>query len=139
MPLSALFKPDVRVEQPDDKTHVVKVFHFAVFSNWIMLRHTIVSLNGDRAIILDLSETRLVDHTVMEKLHEMERDFEQQNRKFTVVGLDNHMANSSHPYAARTMLARARVPESPPESGAGNQAPGANVSHAEANGQEVSR
>jgi MFS superfamily sulfate permease-like transporter len=102
MPLSALFKPDVRVEQPDDKTHLVKVRHFAVFSNWIMLRQTIVSLNGDRAIVLDLSETRLVDHTVMEKLHEMEKDFEQQDRKFTVIGLEQHSSISEHPHSART-------------------------------------
>ena len=44
----------------------------------------------------------MIDHTVMEKLHEMEKDFAQQGRKFVVVGMDEHMPVSSHPYAART-------------------------------------
>src|SRR5262249_15190492 len=84
MPLAALFKPDLRIEQPDAKTHLIRVRHFAVFSNWILLRRSIVSLDGGRDVVLDLSETRLVDHTVMEKLHELETEFEQMNRKLIV-------------------------------------------------------
>jgi len=117
MPVGALFKPDLRVEQPDEKTHVVKVRHFAVFSNWILLRRSIISLNGDRDVVLDLSETRLVDHTVMEKLHELEREFAEMDRIFSVVGLEKHVSTSSHPHAARTRLSQSGSSESAQPSG----------------------
>lgn len=102
LPLSALFRPNVRIETPDDKTYVVTVCNFAVFSNWILLRQTIISLVDKKNIIVDLSETRLVDHTVMEKLHELEKEFAEQKRTLTVLGLDEHAAQSAHPHAART-------------------------------------
>jgi len=55
----------------------------------------------DKDVILDLAETRLVDHTVMEKLHELESEYEHAGRKLTVVGLEEHRPMSSHPQAAR--------------------------------------
>ena len=102
LPLSAFFKPHLLVEEIDSETCIVRVRHFAVFSNWIMLRGTIIGLPSDRKIVLDLSDTRLVDHTVMEKLHELEVEFEQMGRKLTVIGLDDHSSQSSHPHSART-------------------------------------
>jgi MFS superfamily sulfate permease-like transporter len=102
IPLSALFKPEVRIEEIDDKTYVVHVSQFAVFSNWILLRQTIVSLKKDWNVILNLSNTRLVDHTVMEKLHELEMEFAQSGRKLTVIGLDKHTSHSAHPHSARS-------------------------------------
>ena len=42
-------------------------------------------------MILDLSQTRLVDHTVMEKLHELERDFAEHHRKLHVTGFEEHL------------------------------------------------
>ena len=89
--------------------------HFAVFSNWIFLRRSIVSLDGGRDVVLDLSETRLVDHTVMEKLHELESEFEQMNRKLIVTGLDRHTAVSEHPRAARTAVPGSATAPSSPE------------------------
>ncbi|HMF16069.1 MAG TPA: SulP family inorganic anion transporter [Gemmataceae bacterium] len=89
LPATALVKPHLHIKQ-DERTHVIKVQHFAVFSNWILLRRSIVSLNGDREVIVDLSEARLVDHTVKEKLHDLALEFATQNRKLSVLGLERH-------------------------------------------------
>jgi MFS superfamily sulfate permease-like transporter len=106
MPISALFRPHLRIEQRPDNVRVLYVHHFAVFSNWILLRRAILALDGDSGgeIVVDLSETRLVDHTVMEKLHELEREFAERGRKLTVAGLAAHASTSSHPHAARTRV-----------------------------------
>jgi MFS superfamily sulfate permease-like transporter len=101
-PLRSLFLPAVTVEQSDEKTYVVRVRYAAVFSNWISLRGHVVNLNHDRDVVLDLSETVFVDHTVMEKLHELEREFEEKNRKLVITGLDKHSKFSEHPHAGRT-------------------------------------
>lgn len=101
LPLSAMFKPQVVLEARDEKTYLVSVKHFAIFSNWLLLRRLLLSLEPDRDIVLDLSDTRLVDHTVMEKLHEMQKEFEHAGRRLDVVGLEKHQAASAHPHSAR--------------------------------------
>jgi MFS superfamily sulfate permease-like transporter len=104
MPVSALFRPHLRIEQREGNVRVLYVHHFAVFSNWILLRRAILALEGEGEVVVDLSETRLVDHTVMEKLHELEREFAERGRKLTVAGLAEHASTSSHPHAARTKV-----------------------------------
>lgn len=103
MPISSIFKPFLTIEQVDDNTCLIKAERSAVFSNWILLRRQIVNygLLRDNNLVVDMSGCTLVDHTVMEKLHELERDFEAKNLKLTVLGLDDHMPMSEHPRAAR--------------------------------------
>jgi hypothetical protein len=75
----------------------------AVFSNWIMFRRQIYNygLLQDRNLIIDMSNCTLVDHTVMEKLGELKRDFADKGLRLEVKGLENHLAMSEHPTAAR--------------------------------------
>jgi hypothetical protein len=42
-----------------------------------------------------------VDHTVMSKLYETQREFERENLTLSITGLDAHKAFSSHRLAAR--------------------------------------
>ena len=51
--------------------------------------------------MIDLTHTRLVDHSVMEKLHQLGDDFTRIGKRLTVMGLDSHTALSDHPLAAR--------------------------------------
>ena len=43
----------------------------------------------------------MVDHTVMEKLHQLEREFADRGIALAVVGLQHHVRLSDHPAAAR--------------------------------------
>lgn len=103
VPISSLFKPFLTIDQIDDNTCLIKAERSAVFSNWILLRRQIMNygLLRDNNLIVDMAGCTLVDHTVMEKLHELERDFAAKNLTLTVVGLDDHMPLSEHPHAAR--------------------------------------
>jgi MFS superfamily sulfate permease-like transporter len=101
LPLRSAFRPEAGVERPDDRTCVVVVRQAAVFSNWLGLKSVLDSLEPDRDVVVDLSETRLVDHTVMEKLHELEREFEERGGRLHVTGLEGHRPLSHHPHAAR--------------------------------------
>ena len=100
-PISSLFTPDIEVTEPDRSTTLVTVKNAAVFSTWIGLRRMIHSIAADRSVILDLSATQLVDHTVMEKLQELEMDFQQKHRKLVIIGLELHHGLSKHPHAAQ--------------------------------------
>jgi MFS superfamily sulfate permease-like transporter len=105
-PLSAAFKQPVSVDVRDGGTYVVSVKSSAVFTNWIALKARLVQLDGDKDILLDLSETWVVDHTVMEALHELEVEYEHRGRKLTLLGLENHVASSAHPQSARKKTIR---------------------------------
>lgn len=104
-PLSSLFTPSIEITEPDTTTTLIRVKNSAVFSTWIPLRRKLLAVQSDRSVVLDLSDTRLVDHTVMEKLHELEADFEQKQRKLVIRGLESHRGVSKHPFAAQKRTA----------------------------------
>lgn len=103
VPLRSVFKPFIEVTEEDEETYRISASHSAVFSNWIPFRRQIISagLVHRKNVIVDLSETRLVDHTVMEKLHDLSRDFDTQGLTLEIVGLDEHRPLSNHSHSAR--------------------------------------
>jgi MFS superfamily sulfate permease-like transporter len=105
MPLRSVFRPPLSVEEIGGTDFRILVREAAVFTNWIPLRRRINALNHDSNITIDLSDTLLVDHTVMEKLHELEHEFERNGRRLEVTGLDGHFPMSQHPHAARRRVA----------------------------------
>lgn len=109
VPLRSLFKPYVDVEFAGD-TAKVNARHSAVFSNWILFRRTLVQLGlvEGKNVVLDLSQTKLVDHTVMEKLHELQLDFQRSGVRLEVCGLEGHQQLSGHQLAARKQAMNGR-------------------------------
>lgn len=102
-PIASLFLSSAQVKEDSEKSCRLAVRRSAVFSSWIPLRRRIVKegLVKGRDLTIDLSETRFVDHTVMEKLHELSHDFEAAGLSLNVTGLDDHRPVSAHPFAAR--------------------------------------
>jgi MFS superfamily sulfate permease-like transporter len=103
VPLRSLFKPFLEVETRDDNTVVLLAKESAVFTNWLPFKRQIEQLGlvEKNNIVLDLSGTKVVDHSVMEHLHELEMDFEQAGLQLEVLGLESHQQFSEHPHAAR--------------------------------------
>ena len=99
-PISSLFKPSMKVENEGDDSATIKVDNSAIFSTWIALKNRI-GTPGTKKIIVDLSGTKLVDHTVMANLEALEREFAESDRELSVTGLDGHSQLSEHPLAAR--------------------------------------
>jgi MFS superfamily sulfate permease-like transporter len=103
VPLSSMFKPFLEVEEVDQQTSLIVARGSAVFSNWIPFRRQIeqIGLVQRRNIVVDLSNTRLVDHSVMEKLGDLRRDFEREGLALEVRGLDTLRPYTADPHAAR--------------------------------------
>ncbi len=100
-PLSSLFKPSISVEAGSGSAATVTVQKSAVFSTWIALKNRIGRLTETPRVVVDMSGTALVDHTVMANLHELGQEFKESERELSVTGLDDHRKLSSHPMAAR--------------------------------------
>ncbi len=103
VPLRSLFMSYFDVELIGDDQAIVRARYSAIFSNWILFRRQLVRLGllERRNVVVDLSRTRLVDHSVMEKLHALESDFESAGVRLEVRGLEGHKQLSGHELAAR--------------------------------------
>ncbi|QDU82191.1 C4-dicarboxylic acid transporter DauA [Polystyrenella longa] len=101
--LNSLFKPFLEVQNVDENTSLIVAHQSAVFSNWIPFRRQIeqIGLVQRRNLIIDVSNAKLVDHSVMEKLEEMEQTFEQEGLHFEVRGLDTLQPFTENAHAAR--------------------------------------
>ncbi|RLS76069.1 MAG: SulP family inorganic anion transporter [Planctomycetota bacterium] len=103
VPLRSFFKPFLKVSVIDDHTVQIDASGSAVFTNWMPFRRQIEQLGlvQRQDVIVNLADTNLVDHSFLEKLHELSLDFQQAGLKLDIVGLESHRKTSAHPYATR--------------------------------------
>jgi hypothetical protein len=103
VPLKSLFMTFLEVQEVDENTSLIVARESAVFSNWIPFRRQIeqIGLVQRRNVIVDVSDAKLVDHSVMEKLEEMKADFEHEGLTFEIRGLDELRPLSESTKAAR--------------------------------------
>ncbi|WP_441285688.1 SulP family inorganic anion transporter [Sorangium sp. KYC3313] len=99
-PLRVVFRPDVD-ERVEEGRVVLRVKHAAIFSNYLSIQRKIESHAHASSIEIDFANARLVDHTVMSNLHELQGVMERNGRKLTLAGLGDHFQMSSHPLSAR--------------------------------------
>ena len=109
-PVRSLFRLGVDVQRDDEGRTLVRVKDATVFSTWIGLKKRLEALKDQSPVVLDLSETVLIDHTVMEKLHEMEKEFQEQGASLVIKGLEQHRKVSEYPTAAH-IRRRERAPQ----------------------------
>ena len=70
MPIRHVLRPEVEVVEAGEAV-TLRVAQAAVFSNFLTIKRHLAEVPAGRAVVVDLSGTRLVDHTVMERLHEL--------------------------------------------------------------------
>jgi len=99
-PLRGLFAPEI-AEESDGHRAVITVRNSALFTNYLGLSRRLAALQGHHVVVIDLGDTRLVDHTVMEKLHHLQDEWERDGRRLELIGLEGHETLSPHPLAAR--------------------------------------
>ena len=99
-PLGSLFKSNIEVSAGGGDEAKITVNRSAVFSTWIALKRRI-SAQTAKKVVIDLSGTKFVDHTVMAALDLLKKEFEENDRELAVIGLENHRPLSDHPLAAQ--------------------------------------
>ena len=96
-----ILRPAVVIDEPDEYTTRLSVKTSAVFTNWLALRQQLMAIPPERTILLDMSESTLIDHNVMEKLDHLQNDLQMEGRNLLVIGLRQHQRLSQHRLAAR--------------------------------------
>jgi MFS superfamily sulfate permease-like transporter len=113
-PVTSLFRLHHEEESVHRGAVRVSVKHAAIFPTWLALRRKLHEyLDKHPSVELDLSQTRLVDHTVISRLQELQTDLSEQNKALTISGLDEHQPLSNHKAAARKKLVAAQPSDLP--------------------------
>ena len=101
---SNLFKIHFTIQQQDNDTLVVKLLGSALFSNFLPLKKALSKLEKGKTIVFDFSDGYLIDHTVMEFIHDFRQNYEAQGGQCRKVGKALETF-SDHALAARLMTA----------------------------------
>ena len=100
-PVLSFFRLQIDEQRSEQEGVKLAVRGAAVFSTWIGFRKRLERLKSEPSVVVDFSDTVLVDHTVMQKLSEIERDFKEAGSKLLIAGLEQHRKLSDHATAAR--------------------------------------
>ncbi len=104
--LRSLFRGSFDVEQQAQGPCVIRTQDSAVFSNWISLRSLIMhyGIGLRNHVVVDLSQSHVVDHSVMEKLHSLQSDFVSEGLTLEIRGLHAHQPVSEHWLSTRRLV-----------------------------------
>lgn len=98
-PISSILKAPTQVSFTND-AYLIEISDAAVFTNFLGIKRKLDAIPPAFTVTIDLSKTRLVDHSVMENLEQFKHDYEQGGGTVFIVGLEDHRALSDHKAAA---------------------------------------
>ena len=99
-PLSVIFKTPTEVSFTENK-YLVKISKAAVFTNFMGIKRKLEALPPQFYVEIDLEDTLLVDHSVMDNLHNFKNSYENEGGKVVIKGLEKHKPLSGHAASAR--------------------------------------
>ncbi|WP_349431212.1 SulP family inorganic anion transporter [Methylomarinum sp. Ch1-1] len=99
-----MFKIHFSIRRPDDNTIVVKLIGSAMFSNFLPLKKALAELENGKTIVFNFSDGYLIDHTVMDFIHDFSAQYQAQGGRCLQIGRALETF-SDHRLAARLMTA----------------------------------
>lgn len=85
----------------NDNDYLIEVEESALFSNFLGLKSRLEAIPAQMNLTVDFSKTKLVDHSVLESLHQFESAYTSAGGSFKMIGFENHIAFSDHKLASR--------------------------------------
>ena len=98
-----LFKIHFLVEQINDETILVEIVGAAIFSNFMALKNAINQIAPAKKVVFQLNTAYLIDHSVMEFMHNFQHNYEANGGICEFLGMEVHDTFSKHPLAVRKM------------------------------------
>lgn len=99
-PLKYLFKAPISLSSVGEN-YIIEIEKASVFTNYLPLKTRLDSIPQHMNVTIDLTHTKLVDHTVMNNLHNFKHDYESEGGTVQIIGLHEHKTVSHHHLAAR--------------------------------------
>ncbi len=102
-PISSFLKAPTVVSFSGNQ-YLVEIDKAAIFSNFLGIKRKLDEIPAGFEVTIDLKNTKLVDHSVMENLHLFQHEYEENGGTVKIIGLENHKPVSSHHLAARKLV-----------------------------------
>ncbi len=102
-PLSSFFKAPTVVSF-DKNEYLVEIDKAAIFSNFLGIKRKLEEIPAGFNVTIDLKNTKLVDHSVMENLHHFQHEYEENGGHVKIIGLEKHKPVSDHHLASRKLV-----------------------------------
>ena len=97
----SLFKARYELKEEKEGKNIMTVLDPAIFSNLIGFKNVLKKINPGKEIIIDFSNSKLVDHSFMEFLENFESEYHRTGGKITVKGFEKFQLFSNHPLSGR--------------------------------------
>ncbi|MBT8326649.1 MAG: hypothetical protein KJP21_02935, partial [Bacteroidia bacterium] len=105
-----LAKPSFNLARIDDHYHL-RVKGVANFTNVLKIRAILLDIPENDRIVFDFSHARLIDFSMLEFVSEWGKDYaDERGGSFEVLGLDEHLTTSEHPYSIHALPQMVRKP-----------------------------
>jgi MFS superfamily sulfate permease-like transporter len=100
VPVRSLFKAHYEFVDRQG-TYFIKFRESAIFSNLLGFKKALQAAKPGKKVVLDFTESKMIDHTFMEMLHHFEETYQHQGGTVMTTGFDRFKPFSNHPLAAR--------------------------------------
>lgn len=97
--LRNLLKPNTLLYQESDQTYMLSIKHFGNFINLFRIREKLDTVPSASRVIVDFSLSKFIDGNVLESLRYYESMFRRRGGALEIIGLDNLVTKSEHPFA----------------------------------------
>jgi MFS superfamily sulfate permease-like transporter len=101
--LKFLFKLDYEKQEYEDRI-VFKAKSAALFTNWNYFNKHIAELPDTKEIIIDFSNSKLIDHTFLKSIYLLSDDYKRLDKKITLVFSDLHKGKSAHSLSKKLLI-----------------------------------
>ena len=99
-PISSFFKAPTEVSF-EGNNYFIRISKAAIFTNFLGIKRKLDEIPYGFNVTIDLENTKLVDHSVMENLELFKHDYEANEGSVSIIGLENHTPLSNHALASR--------------------------------------
>ncbi len=99
-PLRSLFTAQASVSF-NGKDYILTVEKAAIFTNFLGIKSRLEAIPLKMNVTIDFSKTTLVDHNVMESIHQFKQEYRASGGTIKMIGLENHETFSDHTMATR--------------------------------------
>lgn len=102
VPFHSLFKSRIVVQKNDkERVYMMLVYDAAIFTNYLSFKSQLDKIPVGYDIIIDFSNVKVIDHTVMEHMHYYGEDYLKQGRTIHIKGMESLKSWSNHPLSFR--------------------------------------
>lgn len=105
VPFKHYFGLKTLVEDKGENHFTIHMLSSGLFTTYLGLEKIVHTLPASSSLRLDVSKATYIDHTFMEKLHELSKEHIQNGGSFQIIGMDKLHGKSQHPHSARKLIA----------------------------------